>query len=112
MLDVRRNIVTKLKEVLPNTRYELNIESPTLPLITYSVIDDSVNAYGDTIGYSDIIFQVKVWDTSVSDIAQYTTEIDTKLKSLGLTRTYYTDLLSGDVIIGVMQYSGLIYEEF
>lgn len=112
MLDVKKTIVSNLKEVQTNVKYELDVESPTLPLITYKTINDVVHAYGDSLGYSDIIFQIKVWATKVSEIASLTQQIDAKMRALGLTRSYYTELKEADVIIGVMQYSGLVKEEF
>lgn len=112
MLDNKKAIVAALRTVQDNVKYELSVESPTLPLITYKIINDSVNVYGDTLGYSDLIIQVKVWTTKVSELDSLPTSIDETLRPLGLTRTYYTELSEGSVLIGVMQYSGLVKEDF
>lgn len=112
MLDTRKLIVNALKKVQSNVKYELDVQSPTLPLISYKCIDDSVNKYGNTLGYSDVIYQVKVWTTKVSELAKLTQAIDKELRNIGLHRTYFSELKESEVIIGVLQYSGLIKEQF
>ena len=112
MLDTRKAIVAALEQVQDNVKYELDVQSPTLPLISYKCIDDSVNKYGDTLGYSDVIYQVKVWTTKMSELATLTQSIDDKLKAIGLHRTYFSELKEANVLIGVMQYTGLVKENF
>lgn len=60
MLDVKPQLVTALNKILP-TYYELFVDSKTpLPCITYLEAGNSDNLTGDTLGYSDITFNVKI----------------------------------------------------
>lgn len=110
MVDVRKTIVTALKTVSNNVYFELDVETPTLPCITYKVIEDTQTHKGTTLLYSSVTFQIKVWSLSVSDIASKTVAIDTALRAIGLNRTYYTELTANEVIQGVMQYQGIVRE--
>lgn len=112
MIDTKKTLVTALKNVQSNVLYESAVESPTLPLITYSTIDDSVHKQGNTLGYSNIKYQVKVWTTNIKELVKLTKSIDKELRLIGLTRTYYNELKENEVIIGVMQYGGLTKEQF
>lgn len=60
MLDVKPQLVETLNTILP-TSYELYVDSSmTLPCITYLEADNSDDLTGDTLGYSNITFNVKV----------------------------------------------------
>ena len=86
MIDYNKELVTALKTILP-TYYELALVSGTkTPCISYSEINNYVETNGDTLGYSKITYQVKVWGTDIESIQKYAVQIDRTLRPLGFTR--------------------------
>jgi hypothetical protein len=45
-----------------------------------------VSTSGDTLGYSRITYQVKVWGNNIAQLQQYAQQIDNVLRPLGFTR--------------------------
>jgi hypothetical protein len=45
-----------------------------------------VSSSGDTLGYSYITYQVKVWGNNIADLQKYALQIDEKLRPLGFKR--------------------------
>lgn len=67
MIDFHSELVSALNTVLP-THYEMALTSSTkVPCISYMETNNYVSNSGDTLGYSYITYQVKVWG---NDIAQ------------------------------------------
>lgn len=112
MLDVRQDIVNSLKTILP-TYYELFCDENTqMPCITYIEDNNSIAASGDTLGYSNISFIIKVWGYTVSDIAGYSLQVDTSMRQLGYKRTSTNEIIVGNQIEKVLYYSALGKENY
>ena len=61
MIDYHSELVNALKTILP-THYEMTLTSKTTtPCISYMEINNYVSINGDTLGYSRIAYQIKVW---------------------------------------------------
>lgn len=87
MIDYDAELVSALQTVLP-THYELVLTSKTpKPCISYQERDNADTETGDTLGYSRIIYTVKVWGNDIKQIKQYAKQIDTVLRPLGFKRT-------------------------
>jgi hypothetical protein len=69
---------------------------------------------GDTLGYSRLSFQVKVWDNDIATIQKYAVEVDKALRPLGFTRTASGELYdqNSTMIQKIMTYEALVKEEF
>ena len=86
MINFHKEIVTTLKTILP-TYYEmfLNRDVP-IPCISYMELGNIANETGDTLGYSAIQFQVKVWGNKLEDLQTNAIKIDNALRPLGWKR--------------------------
>lgn len=87
MIDYHDNLKSALNKVLP-THYEMALTSKTqTPCISYMEISNVDTVTGDTLGYSRLVYQVKVWSNRVEDLQKYSLEIDMVLRPLGFKRT-------------------------
>ena len=86
MINYHQNLVSALKKVLP-IHYEMALTSKTVtPCISYMEINNYSSDTGDTLGYSVITYQVKVWANSIGDIQKYALEVDKALRPIGFKR--------------------------
>lgn len=92
MIDYHKNLVTALKTILP-THYEMTLTSGTkTPCISYMEINNYTAETGDTLGYSELSYQIKVWGNDIGDLQGYAQQIDSVLRPLGWRRTASTEL--------------------
>lgn len=107
MIDYHATLTTALNNILP-TFYELNL-NPLIdvPCISYMERNNYVEAYGDTLGYSKISYQVKVWGYSIEQLQQYALLIDNALRELGFKRVSSGELYD---INSTMKQKILVYE--
>ena len=114
MVDYHTSLIKALEKVLP-THYEMTLTSGTAtPCISYMEINNYASATGDTIGYSRIAYQIKVWGNNISLLQKYALEIDVVLRPLGFTRTSVTELYDNQstMIQKIMTYEATAYETF
>ena len=114
MIDYHQTLVTALNTVLP-THYEMATQkSKTLPCISYMELSNVVDVNGDTLGYSRITYQVKVWGNKIGDIQKYAQLIDIVLRPLGWTRVGCNEAYdpNSTMIQKIMSYEKLAKEEF
>ena len=92
MIDYHSELVEALNSVLP-THYEMTLTADTqTPCISYMETNNYVSTNGDTLEYSIITYQVKVWGTKISELQRYALEIDSVLRPLGFKRTSSNEL--------------------
>ena len=114
MINYHKELVAALVTVLP-THYEMTLTSQTAtPCISYMELNNYVSAQGDTLGYSAIGYQVKVWATDIATIQKYALELDVVLRELGFKRTASVELYDNNssMIQKVMTYEALALESF
>jgi hypothetical protein len=114
MIDYHKDLVTALKTILP-THYEMTLTSGTkVPCISYMEIDNAVTANGDTLGYSRLQYQIKVWANDIAVIQQYAMEVDKVLRPLGWTRVGSNEMYDNQstMIQKIMTYEALASEMF
>ena len=114
MYNAHPELVVALNSVLP-THYEMALTSKTAtPCISYMFVGNSAEATGDTIGYSSLGCQVKVWAKDIAIIMQYAQEIDNVLRPLGWRRTNYNELydMNSTMIQGIMTYEAIASENY
>lgn len=114
MINYHKTIVNTLSEILP-TYYEMVLHSGIkTPCISYMELNNSVNANGDTIGYSNVSYQIKVWGNKLEDLQNYSLQIDDALRSLGWVRVSSQELYDNQstMIQKIMAYEALIKEDF
>lgn len=114
MVDFHTRLVSALNTVLP-THYEMTLTTGTdTPCISYMETNNYVSQHGDTLGYSFITFQVKVWATDIELIQRYALQVDAVLRPLGLKRVATGELYDNEssMIQKIMTYEGLALENY
>lgn len=114
MIDYHSNLVTALNTVLP-THYEMTLHSGlATPCISYMETNNYVDSNGDTLGYSRVSYQVKVWGNNIAELQKYALQIDQVLRPLGWRRTATNELYdpNSTMIQKIMNYEALGLETF
>ena len=114
MVNFHTNIVSTLKTILP-THYELVLHRGLkTPCISYMQLDNHTKAKGDTLEYSSIQYQIKVWGNRIEDLQKYSQMIDNALRPLGWERKSSKELFDREstMIQKIMVYECLALEEF
>lgn len=114
MINYHIELVKALSSVLP-THYEMTLTSQTAtPCISYMETNNYVSTNGETLGYSVINYQIKVWGTEIADIQKYAQQIDKVLRPLGFERTNSNELYDNNsaMIQKIMTYRCLALEEY
>lgn len=114
MINYHNELVKALKTVLP-THYEMTLTSQTeTPCISYMETNNYVSTNGETLGYSIITYQIKVWGTKIADIQGYAQKIDNVLRPLGFERTVASELYDPNsaMIQKIMVYKCIALEDF
>ena len=114
MIDYHKELVATLKEILP-THYEMQLTSvESLPCISYMELSNVDNSTGETLGYSTISYQVKVWAHSLQDLQTYAQQIDSAMRGLGFARVGSAELFNNQTTImqKVLTYDALAVENY
>lgn len=114
MIDYHSTLVSALKTVLP-TYYEMTLtgEEKT-PCITFMELNNYSTNTGDTIGYSRLNYQIKVWSNNIDEIQNYSLLVDQALRPLGWRRVSSGELYDNNstMIQKIMTYEALALEKY
>lgn len=83
-----------------------------IPCISYLQSNDNQEILGDTLGYSRITFNIKIWSSSVADFATYSVKLDKLMRGLGFRRTNAVELWLDNIGQYELTYQGLAQEYF
>jgi hypothetical protein len=114
MINYHTELVRALSKVLP-THYEMTLTSKNkVPCISYMEANNYTASSGDTVGYSYITYQVKVWANDIATIQQYTLEVDKALRAIGFKRISATELYDNNstMIQKILMYEALASENY
>ena len=114
MIDYHKELVTALNKVLP-THYEMVLHSGlATPCISYMELNNYDYMSGNTMGYSRLSYQVKVWGNNIAELQQYALEIDKVLRPLGFTRISTNELYDhqSTMIQKILTYEALALEKW
>jgi len=114
VIDFHTELASALEKILP-TYYEMALHSGlAVPCISYMELNNYSSEAGDTIGYSRITYQVKVWGNDISILQQYAVEIDKALRPIGFTRIASGELYdnSSTMIQKILTYECLALEQY
>ena len=114
MIDFHKEIVNALNTILP-THYEMALTSGTkVPCISYMELNNSATDEGNTIGYSSITYQVKIWAHNIENIQQYATAIDAAMRAIGFKRIGAVELYDNNstMMHKVFTFEALAKEKF
>ena len=116
MIDYHKEFLKSLKTIMPNdVHYEMKLHSGTkTPCISYMELSNIDDATGDTLGYSRLVYQVKVWGHDIGTLQKYALEIDKVLRPIGFRRISSNELydVNSSMIQKVMSYECLALEEY
>ena len=114
MINYHSNLVSTLETILP-THYEMVLTSKTsTPCISYLELSNVDTDTGDTLGYSRIQYQIKVWSNQVKDLQTYSLEIDKALRTLGWKRVGSQELYdrNSTMMQKILTYEALASENY
>ena len=114
MIDFHKELVSALTKVLP-THYEMALTSGTAtPCISYMEVNNYSAATGDTLGYSNITYQVKVWGNDIAVLQKYAVEVDKALRAIGFKRIASNELYDNNstMIQKILTYEALASENY
>ena len=113
MIDTQPIIVQALSNIGLKVYFEhfINSETP-LPCITYIQYDNSADKQGDTLGYSNIIYHIKVWANNKTQLSQYSAKVDEIMREQGFTRTNTNELWLDNIGQLQLKYRCLAKENF
>lgn len=114
MIDYHKELTTALGSILP-THYELVLHSGLeVPCYSYQEINNYSAEQGDTLGYSRITYQVKVWANDVATIQNYALAADRVLRPLGFKRVASNELFdrNSTMIQKILTYEALGLENY
>jgi hypothetical protein len=114
MIDFHSTLVSALQTILP-TYYEMILHSGTeTPCISYMELNNADDATGDTVGYSKITYQIKVWADNIADLQRYTMKIDKVIRPLGFRRISSGELYDNNssMMQKILTYEALAVENY
>lgn len=112
MIDVKKELVAALKLATSWTvYYELLYKPGIVPAITYKELDNTDLLNGDSIDYSTIRYEIKVWSYSMEDVIAKSAAIDSALKALGWSRYSSFETSYETQILKVLRYVAIGYNE-
>ena len=115
MIDYHSNLVSALRTIGIDVHYEMTLHSGlATPCISYMELNNSMAETGDTLGYSNIQYQIKVWSNDIADLQKYALAIDDVLRPLGFKRTSSGELYDNNstMMEKIMIYECLALEEW
>ena len=115
MIDYHNNLVSALKTIDIPVHYEMVLHSGlTTPCISYMELFNGAEQEGDTLGYSRLQYQIKVWGTQLADLQKYALQIDNVLRPLGFKRVGCNEMYDTNsaMIQKIMTYEALGLEDF
>lgn len=114
MVNYHKELVATLNKILP-TYYEMTLNKDCkVPCISYSERNNYTSEIGDTLGYSRVQYQVKVWGNNISVIQEYSEAVSEALRKLGWKRTSSGELYDREstMIQKIMVFDGLFIESY
>lgn len=113
MIDTKKLIVSELEKTGLKVYYEYFVNSDTpVPCVTYVEYDNQSSVEGDTLGYSIIVYHVKVWAKNIGDITKYSEQIDDIMRNLGFSRRNISDLVLDGIFQRQMKFQCQAVENF
>lgn len=84
------------------------------PCYSYMEVNNYSAESGNSLGYSRITYQIKVWATDIATIQEYALKADAALRPIGLKRISSGELYDNNsaMIQKIMTYEGLALERY
>lgn len=114
MINFHKDIVKTLTTILP-THYEMILHRGlSVPCISYMELGNAAAQTGDTLGYSTIQYQVKVWADRIEDLQTYASKVDDALRVKGWKRVATNELHDKEstMMQKIMTFEAIALENF
>ena len=113
MIDYKPHLLKELQTVGLPVYYELFLTKDTeLPCISYIEANNYTHSIGDTLGYSDVYYNIKVWGREIKTLQENALKIDDIMRKLGFKRTGSSELWMEDIGQLQLRYQGLALENY
>ena len=114
MINYHKEVVVSLNKILPTT-YELYLKSGmSTPRISYMELSNVDTNTGDTLGYSRLQYQIKLWGHEIEILQNYALQIDKAMRALGFKRVSSNELqdINSTMIQKIFTYEALASENY
>lgn len=114
MIDYHTQVRDGLNTILP-TYYEMALRSGlAVPCLSYMETNNYEHKQGNTIGYSYITYQVKIWANDIETIQNYIWQVDNVMRALGFKRVSSGELydMNSTMIQKILTYEALALEDY
>ena len=114
MINYHENMVNALNKILP-TYYEMTLtRGLKTPCISYMELNNYSTDQGESLGYSRITYQVKIWGNEISELQHYALQIDAALRLSGWKRISSSELYdrNSTMIQKILTYEALALENY
>lgn len=96
MIDYKPTLKSNLETLGLPVYYELFVNGSTpTPCITYIEAGNYADLEGDTLLYSRLSYNIKLWGKRLGDLTPYLDKIDKVMRKQGFKRTSYNELSYG-----------------
>lgn len=115
MIDFHKELRSALVSIGLPVHYEMVLHKGlSVPCISYMETNNYTTAAGDTLGYSYITYNVKVWANDIATIQRYALEVDKALRPIGFKRIASGELYdkNSSMIQKIMTFEALASENF
>lgn len=115
MFDYHPTLINALETLGIPVHYEMTLHSGLdTPCISYMEIGNIATNMGDTLGYSRITYQIKVWGEKIADLQHYAVEIDSILRPMGWKRIGCNEIYDNNsaMIQKIMTYEAIGLENY
>lgn len=110
MIDIKKELYDALVEAtdLP-VYYDFAYTRNSVPAITYREINNSDKIIGDTMVYSDIYVEIKIFTKQLSELVSESIAINKEMREMGYTR-YFAEETNDDInYIKILRYVAIGY---
>ena len=112
MIDIKQDLVALLKTATSWDVYYSSFYKPgTLPAITYIELDNADLYNGDTVDYSTLRYEIKVYAGTMADMVSKSAAIDAAMKVEGWSRYMSMETSDEYGFIKVLRYVAIGYNE-
>lgn len=102
MINYHASLVTALNELNIPVYYEMFMTSgASLPCVSYMELFNAATVEGDTLGYSEIQYQISIWDSSIATIQNHIDDLDKVMREQGFTRISSNEM--ADTKLGIIR---------
>lgn len=115
MIDFHKQFRSALVSIGLPVHYEMTLHRGlSVPCISYMETNNYTTASGDTLGYSYITYNVKVWANDIAAIQKYSLLVDKVLRPIGFKRIASGELYdkNSSMIQKIMTFEALASENY